>query len=147
MSERIMELLDPSLILDPSDPMPSAEQFVESAYVHNATRVLQHHRGTFYHWTGSAYAKRDEAALRAELYHFLGRAMRLVKDNYQPFKPTISKVANVLDALKAVSNLPADTEPPSDSSYGARFVDFFFLPLRNTISLSHGTDPVPGGVV
>jgi putative DNA primase/helicase len=100
-------------VLDPSDPLPSAELFLAAGYEQGGTRLLHHHRGMFCHWNGAAYAEVDEAALRANLYQFLKRAKRNEKGKVKPFKPTTSKVNNVLDALKAASNLPAEIEPPA----------------------------------
>jgi putative DNA primase/helicase len=108
----IEENLD-ALVLDPSDPLTSAELFLAAEYQQGGARLLHHHRGMFCHWNGAAYAEMDEAALRANLYQFLKRAKRNEKGKVKPFKPTTSKVNNVLDALKAASNLPAEIEPPA----------------------------------
>ena len=65
-----------------------------------------------------AYGELDEAAVRAALYLFLEDAQRWTESKGQQprtleaFKPTKGKVDNVLDALRAVCNLPASCAPP-----------------------------------
>jgi putative DNA primase/helicase len=107
------------LILDPSDPLPSARAFVKRTRVQGAL-ALRHHGGLFYTYDAArnAYADQDEATIRAELYAFLDTALRRPNEQDKvvaatvPFKPTKSRVENVLDALHAVTNLPSAYAPP-----------------------------------
>ena len=110
------------LILKPDDPMPSAEAFVVRAYTVDDLRTLHHQSGVFYGYQrdAGAYQQRDEAAVRSDIYKFLQPAQQYVnrgtkatpKLELTPFQPTISKVANVLDALRAVCNLPTSQMAP-----------------------------------
>lgn len=106
---------DGPLILDPADPLPSARTYVARAATVRGVLALRHHGGVFYGHepdTG-AYAERDEAAIRADLYRFLEEAMRLDKTgSTRPFQPTRARVENVLDALRALTNLPASCAAP-----------------------------------
>jgi P4 family phage/plasmid primase-like protien len=102
-------------ILDPADPLPSARLFVERQYEHDGTRTLHHHGGLFYRWTGTHYPAAEDAALRAQVYSFLEHAQRwdARRQKAVPFQPNTSKVNNVMDALKAVANLPSTVQPPA----------------------------------
>jgi len=110
------------LVLSPGDPMPSAEAFVVRTYTVDDLRTLHHQAGVFYGYESDAgaYQPRDEAAVRADLYKFLQPAQQIVNRGTKakpklepaPFQPTIGKVANVLDALRAVCNLPTSQMPP-----------------------------------
>ena len=108
------------LILHPADPMPSARIFIDRHYLIDGYRGLQHQAGVFYEYHGqsNAYKDLDEPAVRAKLYMFLEPAKywtapkRGNPSELVPFKPTRTKVENVLDALRAVSNLPTSTLPP-----------------------------------
>ena len=98
MTNHVVELVEPSLVFDPGDPLTSAKQFAEVSYKVDGTRVLQHHRGVFYHWTGANYTELDDAYLRAQLYHFLAPAMHRGKNGIEPFKPNTTKVGKVTRA-------------------------------------------------
>jgi putative DNA primase/helicase len=108
------------LILNPSDPLPSAREFVAREHTVEETLTLRHQSHVFlaYEQGEGAYIEQDEAAVRAHLYRFLEPAKRVIVDEKTekkkniPFQPTRSKVENVLDALRAVCNLPASMEAP-----------------------------------
>jgi putative DNA primase/helicase len=108
------------LILDPRDPLPSARTFTERSYFIQDTLALRHQGGVFYAYDPErkAYAERDEATIRAELYGFLESAQWWAKPKANhpsalgPFKPTKSRVENVADALRALCNLPTACAPP-----------------------------------
>jgi len=99
---------DPPLVLDPSDPMPSARRFVEQFHTIDDFLGLRHQGGVFYQYRTTAYHEVDEAAVRARLYHWLEGAQA----QGGPFKPTDRKVDNVLDSLRAVCNLPKSSVAP-----------------------------------
>ena len=100
---------DDSIILDPSDPLPSARALIEQRYQVGDHRTLHHHAGVFYAWSGACYPPADDATIRAIVYCFLEGAMR---PDGKPFRPTSNKVHNVLDALRAASNVPSTVAPP-----------------------------------
>ena len=103
------------MVLSPADPLPSARALVVRYYTADLMRTLHHHGGLFYAWSGSHYPEDDPAAIRAKVYAFLENAKRwdTKKDMAVPFQPTAAKVANVLDALRAVANLPRDITAPA----------------------------------
>jgi hypothetical protein len=113
------------LMLSPADPLASARAFVARSYVVDGLVALRHQAGLFYahHPQLGAYSELDEAAVRAALYLFLEHAQRRTESKGQPrtleaFKPTKGKVDNVLDALRAVCNLPASWQ--ATTSNGSR---------------------------
>ena len=108
------------LMLNPANPLASARAFVARSYVVDGLVALRHQAGLFYAHQPQvgAYCELDEAAVRAALYLFLEDAQRWTESKGQrprtleAFKPTKGKVDNVLDALRAVCNLPASCVAP-----------------------------------
>ena len=100
------------LILSKSDPLTSAEKFLAERYMIDGRQVLYHHAGVFYAWNGASYPEVDDAAIRAEVYAFLKKAVCRSDQKLVPFKPTMRKVSDVMDALRAASNLPATIAAP-----------------------------------
>jgi putative DNA primase/helicase len=120
-SSGVVETTDQgSVVLDPGDPLPSARHFVARSHLVDGVLAMRHQSGVFYTHLRevNAYRDRDEAAVRADLYGFLESALRWSEPRgtqaptLGPFKPTKSKVENVLDALRAVCNLPASSAAP-----------------------------------
>lgn len=103
------------MILNPSDPLPSSQAYIALHYKFNGTRTLHHHNGDFHIWRGTHYAIAEESTIRAEIYAFLEKAKRVVPkaETPVPFQPNIARVNNVVDALRAVSNLSGDYRPPA----------------------------------
>ena len=101
-------------VLNPSDPMPSARAVLRQLYTREGFQTLWHQAGVFFTYddkTG-AYRECDEPTVRAELYKFLETAKRSTDGSLKPFQPTRSKVEDVLDALRGVTNLPTASAPP-----------------------------------
>lgn len=125
-----------ALVLNPNDPMTSARVFVERSYMLDDVRTLHHQAGLFteYRAEHAAYHERDEAAVRSDLYKFLEPVMRHADSKASalaPFQPTRGKVENVLDALRAVTNLPTSQAPPcwlSEAPAGLNPVDIVSCP-------------------
>lgn len=109
---------DEPVVLDPGDPLPSARALVARSHADGEQLSLRHQAGVFYaHQRDvSAYRELDELAMRAEVYAFLEPAKARSESKglpaLVPFKPTKPKVENVLDALRAVCNLPAARTAP-----------------------------------
>ncbi len=103
-----------ALILDPRAPLDSARRFLAAKYTVADVRTLHHHQGLFWRWTGTHYCDADAAAVRAGIYDFLDGAQALPKQGDPcQFLPTRTKVNDIVDALMAAANLPADVEPPA----------------------------------
>lgn len=127
------DTLDDPLILDPGDPLPTARAFMARTYTSQGVIGLRHHAGSFYVHHRSAYAEHDEAAVRAGLYRFLEAARRWnnARTELVPFRPTKTKIENALDALRAVSNLPATYTAPCWIDHDPGLDPFDILPLWN----------------
>src|SRR5262245_48491003 len=90
------------LILDPSDPLPSARAFVGERHVVEDVLALRHHAGVFFEFDTTAYRECDEAAVRAALYDFLepakrwSKPLRGQKPKLVAFQPNKGKIENVV---------------------------------------------------
>jgi putative DNA primase/helicase len=94
-------------ILDRKDPLRSARTFVLVHYQHDGKRTLHYHRGDFYAWSGSHYAGTGDHEIRAQVYDFLDNAVCPAGEGAtEPFKPSTTRVNDVIDALRAVAILP-----------------------------------------
>jgi hypothetical protein len=100
----VVPLHDGPLVLDPKAPLDIACEFVRRHYSDRSARTLLHHNGIFYAWSGRHYLEASEAGLRAEIYVFLDGSVRPGEGGVR-FKPKMSHVNEVLDAVKAVTNL------------------------------------------
>jgi putative DNA primase/helicase len=128
------------LLLDPKAPLPSAREFLARRYMREEVRTLHHHNGDFRAWTGTHYPEADQAQLRAELYDFLDSAMRATPDGKMaPFNPNRSKIADVIDALAAVANLPATVHAPAWLTHAAD------LPADEIVACGNGLLHLPTG--
>ncbi len=101
------------LVLDAADPLRTAQTFIADRYADGEARVLHHHRGDFFSWTGSHFALFEEQALRAAFYTWAERTLvRDTKGGLWPFKPSTTKVNNFFDALRASAHLPSENKAP-----------------------------------
>lgn len=103
------------LILNPADPLPSARAFLKQLHIVDGVLALRHQSSVFYEYEPSAYHECDEASIRAGLYVFLEKSQRWTDGKpakLVPFQPNRAKVENVLDAMRALCNLPATSAAP-----------------------------------
>jgi putative DNA primase/helicase len=128
-------------ILDPRDPMKIARALVEASFTAHGHRCIHHYRGGFYQWNGSCYRQADDDTIKANVWTFLESARRVGKDDKtQPFRPNKASVANVIDALQAVSNLPKDIEAPTWLGAGSGRA-----PAAEILPVSNGLLHLPTG--
>jgi putative DNA primase/helicase len=120
------------LILDPSDPLGSARLY----HVQESPTLLNHH-DIFYEWNGCCYPELELSELRARLYLFLESASKNGKKGTQPYKPTMVRVANVLDALRAVTHLLGSIDPPAWLDHTS------WPPARDVIACRNGPLHLP----
>lgn len=103
------------VILNPAEPMKSARVFVENRYTSGTTQTLYNQNEVFYQFKAPAYRETEEPAMRAEVWKFLDDAQAWSGEKEPtlgPFQPNTSKVSNVLDALRGVTNLSMEKLPP-----------------------------------
>jgi putative DNA primase/helicase len=101
-------------IVDPGAPYKIAKLFRRMSFSISGTPTLYHQHDGFYSWNGTAYPELGETELRAKLYAFLNRCVvRNSKGALEPYKPNMARVANVLDGLRAASNLSGSISAPA----------------------------------
>ena len=102
------------LILSAAAPLDSAREFLQRGHTSGGTRTLHHQNATFYRWRGSHYDEMTGEEMRAGVYRFLDGAKRANdKGEPVPFNPTKSKVANVMEATAAETQLARRVRPPA----------------------------------
>ncbi len=100
-------------MLDPKTPLESAKLFVAADYMRSTFLTLRHQNDSFYAWNSSFYVEVSAGDIRARLYEFPSNAVRHTDNgDTAPFDPNRNRVADVLDALKAVTHLAATVEAP-----------------------------------
>jgi putative DNA primase/helicase len=108
----VPEQPSPQLLLDPTDPLSIARLFLQLNYKQGETRTLHKHAEVFVAWNGACYRPVDMPTIRSEIYMFLEGALRQAGGQHEPFKPTMARVTNVIDALGAITNLPSSIRAP-----------------------------------
>jgi len=108
---------DERVVPAPTDPMAVARAFVAANYVGiGGTLLLRHHRNGFYSYAGDHWPEDDERRVSSELWQWLEGAQyeKVVKEEIVlvPFEPTKYKIANVLEALKAIGHIAEGVQPP-----------------------------------
>ncbi|CAM5795674.1 phage/plasmid primase, P4 family [Rhizobacter fulvus] len=93
--------------LNPDDPYNGARALIQRRFTHADGATLKAWQNTFYRWDAARWIEMDTATdVRAELYDFLDR------EGETHYRPTQSKVSNLLDALKAAAHLDSHHAPP-----------------------------------
>jgi putative DNA primase/helicase len=101
------------LVLSAGAPLISAREMIARHYIQDTTRTLHHQQSIFFEWCGTHYRATEREEVRSQVYRFLDGACRVVDDRRVPFNPTRSKVADVVDALAALAQIPGTTRAPS----------------------------------
>src|SRR5262249_20879635 len=107
---------EPDLILDPANPLNSADAFLRRTYESTDGRLLHHVDGTFYAFREACYHEEPNDSLRSKVYGFLERAHKEVKSKtgspqFIPFKPTKTSVDVIIDAVRGRTY--ASATPPA----------------------------------
>ncbi|GAA3912800.1 phage/plasmid primase, P4 family [Streptomyces gulbargensis] len=103
----------------PSNPLAVARRIVPAWHTEDGHLRLRRWRGSWMRWTGTCWREYDEQQMRAGLYKRLEHATFFagVDKNGEPevreWAPTKTKISNLLDALSAITLLPADVDAPS----------------------------------
>jgi putative DNA primase/helicase len=102
-----------SVVPPPSDPMAVARRFVHDNYLGvGGTLLLRHHRNTFYRFTEDCWPEDDDRRVLSELWRWLEHAVYVKSEALVPFQPNKFKIANVLEALKAIGHIPEAVQAP-----------------------------------
>ncbi len=108
---------DERIVPAPTDPMAVARAFVAENYIGiGGTLLLRHHRNGFYRYADDHWPEDDERRVSSELWQWLEGAQyeKAAKEELVlvPFEPTKYKIANVLEALKAIGHIAEGVQPP-----------------------------------
>ncbi|TSB24029.1 NTP-binding protein [Streptomyces benahoarensis] len=101
----------------PSNPMAVARQLV-AYWQTNGVLTLRHWRGTWMRWEDVHWREMDDQELRAWLYKQMEHAAYLAttpkgETEVRDWAPTIPKVANLTQAMTAVTHLAPRLDPPA----------------------------------
>ena len=96
----------PRNLLLKEDPYGTALALIQRRFTHADGPRLKAWQESFYRWDGAAWCVLAHADVRAELYDFLNREGGL------DYRPTQSRVSNLLDSLKAVTHLHSSLAAP-----------------------------------
>jgi putative DNA primase/helicase len=128
------------VVAAPTDPMAVARQFVAEEYTGlGGALLLRHHRNTFHRYLGDHWPADDEERVKSELWQWLEHAAyeKVLKDKTVPaaWEPNRHKIANVLEALKAIGHVAQDVQPPVwlNGSKVTAIEPGEFVPLANGI--------------
>ncbi|MGW1411952.1 DNA primase family protein [Streptomyces sp. NPDC002403] len=103
----------------PSNPLAVARRIVPDWNTEDGHLRLRRWRGSWMRWTGACWREYDEQQMRAGLYKRLEHATFAAgadKDGtpeVREWAPTKTKLSNLLDALSAITLLPAEVDAPS----------------------------------
>jgi putative DNA primase/helicase len=96
----------------PADPMAVARQFMRR-YSCDEWPTLRRWRGGWMRWMTEYWVEVEDATVRSEVYAALEHATYATEDGVKPWCPNRHKVANVLEALHAVTHLADAVNPPA----------------------------------
>jgi putative DNA primase/helicase len=105
---------EPVILSAPNAPMAVAGEMVAARYRTEAgDRTLYHWRGGWWRWQTTRWIEVEHREIRAEAYQFCEHASYVNGDGKQcAWSPTRNKVANLLEALAAVSHLSEHVDQP-----------------------------------
>lgn len=105
------------LFPSPQNPMAVARR-VEPDFLIEGQLTLRHWRAGWMLWRGTHWVEVEDKSIRSRLYRRLEHADFVFVDSkgvtsFKPWSPTKRKVADLLDALGAVTHLASEVDPPS----------------------------------
>jgi putative DNA primase/helicase len=98
----------------PSQPMDCAREYVnEYCVLKDGTLTVRYWRGGWWKWMISRWEEIEGDAMRASLYKFTEHAVyETDKGDEKQWAPTVRRVSDLTDALKAITLLPATQDQP-----------------------------------
>ena len=94
----------PGIVLNPSEPLPSADKFVEAIYSFHDIPTLIHYAGDYWQWIGNVYRAIETGEVKSRLLHFLEKAFVEYWNEdtpvYEPFPIVPSKLKAIEEMLK-----------------------------------------------
>lgn len=111
-----VDAMSPAEIVDPpGQPVPNARRLLADEFRHVERPLLVHQGGVFYHYNGTCWPQLDDAEFRAKVYSYFETKKYVDKEDgsIRPFAPTRYKVADLVEAMKAVTHVSVSTPTPS----------------------------------
>jgi putative DNA primase/helicase len=101
-----------------SQPMAVARTFIGDRYSHDGVMTLRHWRGGWMKWCTTHWVEIEEPEVRSQLWKYTEHAVvpvmvKGVLVGLDPWLPNRFKIANLFDALKAVTHLAQEVNAPS----------------------------------
>ena len=133
---------EPEEFPPPSEPMRVANRMVAERFRGPSEgMILRHWRGEFWRWQVSHWLEVADSALRAEAYRYTEHAVFVKMKNgvptLEPWAPNRYKVADLLDALRAVTHLAETVDMPTWLDDGAH------LPATEFVACANGLLHIP----
>jgi putative DNA primase/helicase len=101
------------ILPSPAEPLAVAREFVQTRCLFDEHLKLHYWRAGWWFWKTAHWTEVDEDTVSSVLYQYTGDAMYFTDAGEpQPWRPNKSKIANLMDALKAVCLLPTDIDQP-----------------------------------
>ena len=97
----------------PGEPMPNARLFLDHEYNHPEQCLLLHQGGQFYEWDGSCWPAVEDPLLTSHLYRWFEKKVFPDGKKLKSFAPTKRKVADLIDAARAVTIISRKMSTPS----------------------------------
>lgn len=98
----------------PSNPMAVARELIGDYQTEAGTLTLRRWRGTWMRWRDTRWAEVEDISIRKWVYNRLEHARYTAADgSAKDWAPNKVKVANILDALTAITHLAEDVDTPS----------------------------------
>ena len=105
-------------VVNPNDPMAAARLLYKDYCRKGTTSALHHYQGDWWLWDERKYVERTNDDVRAAVWGWLDGCSRWTKEGRSgtsklvPLTPNRNIVSSVIDALKAIANLPDTLEMP-----------------------------------
>lgn len=104
---------DPQILPPPSSPVKVARRLINEEFTHARGPLLYSWRGQWWRWETTHWSEAEKRAIERIVYDFTEDAIYIKGDTAYPWKPTRSKVDQVLHALAALSYLRQDVKQPT----------------------------------
>src|SRR5262249_47418432 len=127
---------DPRELPSPEQPMAVARQFIEDRFQRGEHVILRRWRGGWWRWHTSHWSEIDGARVRGWAYRYAEHAEFIDASGKNPktvsWSPTRYKIANLLEALAAITHLPDDVNPPQ------AIASTIIAPAADLVSVQNG---------
>src|SRR5215217_7032440 len=107
-------MVEQLILPPPTEPMAVARELLAEFQL-DELLTLRSWRGSWTRWATTHWQEVEPAAVRSAVDHKLENALYIAGNppKMKPWAPTRPKVANVLDAIAAISHLRETTNPPT----------------------------------